>query len=197
MIIIAILMADLGIFVSIWLSTSSYIEPSNKVKFVSLMETFDPETLCPFCRVIRLPQSRHCNICNRCVERYDHHCPWINNCVGRTNHSRFYVHLILILAYCAASLVNAIVSLAANGDNGDTNVSTGLFRANSELFIPEALIGVSHVTLLALGLLFGVLVLALFVYQTQNLVKGVTSTERIRRARLLLNNSTSIQFGSQ
>ena len=45
---------------------------------------------------------------------------------------------------------------------------------------------VSVIGLFSFGLLFGVLVSALFVYQTQNLMKGVTSTERMRRARLTM-----------
>ena len=103
----AVLVGDLAVFVTIWLSKSSYIEPSKEIKIVKLLETFDSESLCPFCEVIRLPKSRHCNICNRCVDRYDHHCPWVNNCIGRTNHSRFYTHLILVIVYCTLSIVNA------------------------------------------------------------------------------------------
>ena len=79
MIIVIFLAVDFFIFLSVMMSSSSYIECSKQIQFVSLMETFDPETLCPFCQVIRLPQSRHCNICNRCVDRYDHHCLWVNN----------------------------------------------------------------------------------------------------------------------
>jgi len=37
--------------------------------------------------------------------------------------------------------------------------------------------------LLTFGVTFGILILALFTYQTQNIVKGETSTERMRRAR--------------
>lgn len=79
---------------------------------MALLETFDPESLCPFCQVIRLPMSRHCNICNKCVDRYDHHCPWVNNCVGRTNHANFYLHLVLVILYCVLSVINACISLA-------------------------------------------------------------------------------------
>ena len=53
------------------------------------MQLVEPLTLCPDCLVIRTPRSRHCSVCNQCVERYDHHCPWINNCVGAKNHSFF------------------------------------------------------------------------------------------------------------
>ena len=49
--------------------------------------------MCPDCEVLRTPRSRHCAICNRCVERFDHHCPWINNCVGIHNHNSFLVFL--------------------------------------------------------------------------------------------------------
>ena len=109
MLIFSLVGTDLVVFFSIWRYNTSYIEKNNKISMVTLLETFDPESLCPFCQVIRLPQSRHCNICNRCIDRYDHHCPWINNCVGRTNHSRFYLHLILIVTYCVVSLLNAII----------------------------------------------------------------------------------------
>ena len=170
MIILVFLATDLLVFLSVWLSNSSYIEPNRQVKFYSLMETFDPETLCPFCQVIRLPQSRHCNICNRCVERYDHHCPWINNCVGRTNHSRFYAHLILILAYCIASIINAVISLLrAGSDDSKIGGSGGVHSASKfadQVKISPVLVSISNVLLMGLGILFGTLVTALFVYQT-------------------------------
>ena len=180
MLLVALVGTDLVIFFSIWRHNTSYIEKNNRISMVTLLETFDPESLCPFCQVIRLPQSRHCNICNRCIDRYDHHCPWINNCVGRTNHSRFYVHLILIVAYCVGSLLNAILKLAKNSDDVQT---TGVFKERNYVF-PESLITVCIISLLVFGLVFGVLVFALFIYQTQNLMKGVTSTERTRRLRL-------------
>ena len=50
--------------------------------------------------------------------------------------------------------------------------------------IPSALETISVMTLLTFGFLFGTLVTVLFIYQTQNLMKGQTSTERTRQARL-------------
>ena len=146
---------DLIMFTVIWRSESSFIERDTDVSFVSLMETFDAESLCPFCRVIRLPQSRHCNICNRCVERYDHHCPWVNNCVGRTNHLYFYIHLILVLLYCICSMINALLTLFKAED--------GVSTTNQ---VPEIIITASTFTLITLAVLFGVLITILIVYQT-------------------------------
>ena len=64
--------------------------------------------LCPECEVIRTNRSRHCSICNKCVERFDHHCPWINNCVGVRNHNAF----IFFLVSTALSLAAVILCLS-------------------------------------------------------------------------------------
>jgi hypothetical protein len=65
-----------------WLVDPGYIKKDPNLDFMDLLEQFEPNCLCPECEVIRTPRSRHCNICGRCVDRFDHHCPWINNCVG-------------------------------------------------------------------------------------------------------------------
>jgi len=49
----------------------------------------DFDHICPYCEIVKSRTARHCVICQRCVERYDHHCPWINNCIGIENHNVF------------------------------------------------------------------------------------------------------------
>ena len=67
-----------------------------------MLRNFDPVLLCPDCQIIRTQRSRHCSICNKCVERFDHHCPWINNCVGTANHAAFMMFLISVIATLVA-----------------------------------------------------------------------------------------------
>ena len=79
---------------------------------MELLRKVHPCEMCPDCRVIRTSRSKHCAICNLCVERFDHHCPWINNCVGIGNHNAFIVFittLLLILVLIVASSIFTLV----------------------------------------------------------------------------------------
>lgn len=72
------------------------IKPNKSISFLELLQLIDPLQLCPTCMIVKTPRSKHCNICDRCVERFDHHCPWINNCVGVKNHNYFLIFLTLL-----------------------------------------------------------------------------------------------------
>ena len=67
--------------------------------FFKLLITYDPESLCPDCQIMKTARCRHCNYCDRCIERFDHHCPWINNCVGAENYKLFYLFVVFQLLY--------------------------------------------------------------------------------------------------
>ena len=81
------------------------------ITFLDLLQKFNPTELCPDCRIIRTSRSRHCAICNVCVERFDHHCPWINNCVGVRNHGAFLVYLLSTAVLCLASMILSVATM--------------------------------------------------------------------------------------
>ena len=87
-----------------------YLKKPENVDFMHLMKIFDPVLLCPDCEVVRTDRSRHCSICNRCVERFDHHCPWIGNCVGQKNHGFFMSFLLSMLSLLVTTFVSLIIN---------------------------------------------------------------------------------------
>ena len=59
---------------------------------------------CETCNIIRPPGTKHCQICDHCVQRFDHHCPALNCCIGYGNHRSFLLYLFV-------SVINAICFL--------------------------------------------------------------------------------------
>jgi hypothetical protein len=75
--------------------------------------------LCPECEVVRTARARHCGVCNKCVDRYDHHCPWINNCVGLKNHNHFmkFIYFLLITLFTVfVSTIRGLVRVNTTED---------------------------------------------------------------------------------
>ena len=114
-----------------------YLKRPEGINFMALMKVFDPVLLCADCEVVRTDRSRHCSICNRCVERFDHHCPWINNCVGVDNHGVFMLFLISMLTLLGTTLISLVLNFDCY-KNYDLPRDDGKFLYQ-DLFLPESL----------------------------------------------------------
>ncbi|TVU47982.1 hypothetical protein EJB05_07600 [Eragrostis curvula] len=45
---------------------------------------------CSLCEAEVLKNSKHCRVCDKCVDGFDHHCRWLNNCIGKRNYRGFF-----------------------------------------------------------------------------------------------------------
>ena len=55
------------------------------------------EDFCPNCLIKINYRTKHCIICEKCVDEFDHHCFWVGNCIGKNNFSLFFGFLIYII----------------------------------------------------------------------------------------------------
>jgi len=54
------------------------------------------EQLCPVCKIIRPPKTKHCFICNKCINNWDHHCYWLNICINKETYNLFIFFLVIL-----------------------------------------------------------------------------------------------------
>ena len=92
----------------VWLSNPGILKKDKELDFIKLLDTMEASSLCPDCEVIRTPRCRHCNLCNACVDRYDHHCPWVNNCIGKGNFAQFYTFIVVQSVYLFSIVVVSV-----------------------------------------------------------------------------------------
>ena len=67
----------------------------------------EAEEFCPLCLVKNKFRSKHCLICQICVDEFDHHCFWVGNCIGKDNYTLFFIFLIYIL-------INTLFNIGVN-----------------------------------------------------------------------------------
>ncbi|CDW73662.1 dhhc zinc finger domain containing protein [Stylonychia lemnae] len=177
----SLFVACMILWVVAWLKNPGYLEKDKDIQFMDLLETFEPNCLCPDCRLIRTPRSRHCNICNKCVERFDHHCPWINNCVGKQNYSAFYFFVIIQFLFLTSAMILGATYIVHQLNQVPDTSKKSLEEDPNQ--ITNRIICII-VILFSFGLLCFV--------QTSNVLRGQTTSERFAKQKRIKNMSLSL-----
>ena len=73
----------------------------------------EAEDFCPYCLVKNKFRSKHCLVCQCCVEEFDHHCFWVGNCIGKKNYTLFFIFLVYILINTLYNIIVNIYYLAS------------------------------------------------------------------------------------
>jgi palmitoyltransferase len=72
-------------------------------------KNIDLENFCFYCKVIKSMRAFHCQVCGKCVEKFDHHCVYINNCLGYRNHKYFILFLFSMITYIIVSVTTRLL----------------------------------------------------------------------------------------
>lgn len=60
-------------------------------------------------------RAKHCRVCNRCVDLFDHHCPFIYSCVGRRNRIWFFLFVLSVAINCSYTIYFALYCVWIEG----------------------------------------------------------------------------------
>ena len=66
-------------------------------------------SFCNTCKIEQPARSKHCKVCNVCVEKFDHHYIWFNQCVGVNNYRWFILFLFLHTIMCLYGFIIGIL----------------------------------------------------------------------------------------
>ncbi|XP_062210304.1 probable protein S-acyltransferase 22 isoform X1 [Phragmites australis] len=66
---------------------------------------------CSLCEAEVLKNSKHCRVCDKCVDGFDHHCRWLNNCIGKRNYKGFFVLMASAVALLVMQWLSGVLVL--------------------------------------------------------------------------------------
>ncbi|CAD8174575.1 unnamed protein product [Paramecium pentaurelia] len=141
-----------------------FVPCSNKT-LMDLLDGYQVDQICPDCSDVKPPRSRHCEICQKCVNKYDHHCPWLSNCVGEKNQYVFITFLFTLILSIVLQIVVQCQILNLKEQQNDVELN-------------YVLQWITFFYTMIFGCLFILPVMFLFTVQIYNLIKGQTTYER-------------------
>ena len=132
------------LYISLSFSNPGRIENKEYKDILDIVESGqEAEEFCPLCLVKSKFRSKHCLICQICVDEFDHHCFWVGNCIGKDNYTLFFIFLIYILINTLFNMgVNIYYLITEMGsDEAETeNTSFPGFYFGNDFFIYKKIV---------------------------------------------------------
>lgn len=85
---------------------------------------------CPYCKVQKTVMIKHCHLCHKCVNGFDHHCNWIDNCVGANNGGTFIFFILVVLLNLGFSYYVALITFLMKETSTSSLEDQGLHLFN-------------------------------------------------------------------
>jgi hypothetical protein len=145
-------------------STAYYLE----------VRTKEGNRFCSTCNDYMPFRTKHCKLCKKCVEGFDHHCLYLNTCIAKKNYTPFFMLAGLGSVLSAFQLIISIwlLILQASDETIQMNIINS-FYGSQVVFIVVC-------TILNAGVMavFGAIV-SLFGFHCFIKIKGITTYEWI------------------
>ncbi|KFH11790.1 DHHC zinc finger domain-containing protein [Toxoplasma gondii VAND] len=139
------------------------------------LAALDLSRLCRTCWIYRPLRTKHCSICDRCMDGFDHHCVWLYNCVGSLNARLFTAWLLLHSLTQFLHLLGCLAFLLLGPDAGGS--------------LPDDLLHQRHprrllILLVVVLHLFSLCRLSVLVSgHLRNIAQNITANEVLNRGR--------------
>ncbi|XP_055517594.1 uncharacterized protein si:ch211-223a10.1 [Leucoraja erinacea] len=67
-----------------------------------------PSCFCIYCEIVQPKGTKHCRLCNSCMENFDHHCLFLMKCVAKNNQRLFILFLLEIIVCHLTFILSAL-----------------------------------------------------------------------------------------
>jgi len=133
---------------------------------------------CNTCQAYMPVRTKHCRLCHKCVEGFDHHCLYLNTCIASANYAPFFILAFLGTFVSGFQLALSCWMFTQHNDAQFVRdvVSFSAF-SNADVYLGL----LAFLNILVLGVFGGVG--SLFAFHTYICVRGITTYEWILELR--------------
>eukprot|EP01135_Chromosphaera_perkinsii_P010440 Nk52_evm3s2133 gene=Nk52_evmTU3s2133 len=84
-------------------------------------ETGEGDYFCNICNIAVGRQTKHCHVCERCTDHFDHHCVFMNTCISGSNYRYFFTTVLCLFASAFIEVfMGLMIEMNGPSDLGNT-----------------------------------------------------------------------------